>query len=109
MTLKDLLAARLEARSEKIVQRLEQIIDTGNDSDSLRAIESMLARVYGKPTEHVVTETTDHTDMSLAELERERKRLSAAVAATEETGKESPYPVPTKPLEGLTASRVIEH
>lgn len=68
-SLADVLAARLEARADEIVERLLSIAEHGGDSEALRAISAMLDRVYGRPTEHVKHETIDVPD-EIDELRR---------------------------------------
>lgn len=63
-----------------MIARLREIVVNGTHSDSLRALETWISRVYGKPTEHLVTETsTDVEGMTLEQLERERAALVATL------------------------------
>jgi Ni,Fe-hydrogenase III component G len=58
-TLKDAIAERVEERAEQLVTRLLAIAEGGNDADALRAISTLLDRLYGKPRESVTVETEE--------------------------------------------------
>ena len=82
MSLRDKIAARLEDKSGPITDRLMEIVMTGTHADALRATDMLMNRTYGKPTEHLVTESsTDPEDMTLGELERARKTILDEVLA----------------------------
>jgi hypothetical protein len=62
------LAARLEAEADTLVDRLMQIVASGTDADALRAMDSMLARVYGRPKETVEVSAVQAEPESLQAL-----------------------------------------
>jgi hypothetical protein len=51
--LRDLMADELQAHASVVVKRLLAIVEKGSDSDSIRAAESLLNRVYGRARETV--------------------------------------------------------
>src|SRR5262249_1435832 len=78
-SLRELLAERLEAHADVLIDRLLRIAQTGDDADARRAIEAMLSRVYGRPkdtVEHRVDPARHIIDMS----PEERAEPAVAIA-----------------------------
>ncbi len=89
--LSDLLAERLEQRADAIVDRLMRIIETGDDTNAIRALVEIMNRVYGRPketVEHQVSRNEELRDLSHEErhqlyadlLRREQLELEAAAS-----------------------------
>jgi hypothetical protein len=94
--LMDLLNDRLEAKADRIAERLEKLIDDGSDADFLKAMSEWMNRTHGRPKETVAVEHEESPverrlrQMSTDELEQliQRGRRLRAVQqdAEEETG-----------------------
>jgi hypothetical protein len=67
---------RLEAKADKIAERLERLIDDGSDSDFLKAMAEWMNRTHGRPKESVEVERKESRldrvfdGMSTEELEQ---------------------------------------
>lgn len=77
MTLADLLSERLEAKAAEIADAYDEAVDQRD----MRSIEAWITRVYGKPVERVVTETTDDIHALTPEA-RKQLRLKALARLT---------------------------
>lgn len=77
-TLRQLLAERAEKEenAEKIWAAYMRGVESEDASIAFRAAEALVQRIYGKPTEHVKTETvpTGLEPEDLAKLPREERR-----------------------------------
>jgi hypothetical protein len=68
-------AAGAGPRADEIVARKLEIIEHGTDADALRAMESIEARIYGKPKETVVQESPEPKTLEeLRSLSRDERR-----------------------------------
>jgi hypothetical protein len=82
-SLRDRLARKAEENAEKIWQAYLRGIESEDPGVAFRAAEALVQRIYGKPTEHVKTETvpTGLDPEDLAKLPREeRRRVMASYA-----------------------------
>jgi hypothetical protein len=82
--LRALLADKLEAHADEIVTRWLAIIQTGENGEALRAIEAMMSRVYGRPTESLELTQPDRSpeqERIAAMTPEERAAVWAAIRA----------------------------
>ena len=83
MGLQGLLALRLEEHADAVVARLLDIVAHGNDADALRAAETLMSRVYGRPVQPTEDLTPSRQPTTVDEVRAmspaERRELLAAV------------------------------
>lgn len=97
MGLRALMAARLEEEAEAIVGRLLAIVRDGTDADALRAAETLMSRVYGRPvqpTEDLSAARIPSTAEEVRAMTPEERRQLLALVAPDGDGSTVPDTVP---------------
>lgn len=72
MGLRALMAEALEEHAEEVVGRLLAIVRDGSDADALRAADTLMSRVYGRP----VQPTEDVTERSIPSTAEQVRAMS---------------------------------
>lgn len=81
--LKALMAERLEAQADALVTRLLDIVEHGSDADALRAADTLMSRVYGRPvqpTEDLTPSAVPTTAAEVRAMSPEERRALLALA-----------------------------